>query len=374
MQQPYIHLIMLKSTILSLTCCLLFIPNTFFAQCVESGSDLIAPYTSTDSNDGVMFDITATNVVTIYCFDANLPSSTTGAYEIYYKTGSYIGSENTAANWTLVGSSGSVTSNGSNTATPLDIPVNLVIPEGQTYAFYITASNPVQSTALLSTSNAGYTTISSNTDMEILGGIGISYPFNSITLNRSFNGTVHYFQGNALPVEFIDFTAVKINESVLLEWGTASEINSDYFEIERSPNALDWNRLLTTKAAGESTSPKEYQEVDTEPLDGISYYRLSQYDFDGKRTILKTVSLNNKLKTGAYEIRVFPNPITEKVRVFGSKNELENLRILNSMGQDISGNLSIFSHNGYSEIYFDQQQQGVFILKTKTNSQILIKK
>ena len=365
---------MLKFTILSLAYCLLFIPNTFLAQCVDGASNLVAPYSSTDSDDGVMFDVSATNEVTIFCFDANLPSSTTGAYEIYYMIGSYLGSENTAANWTLVGSSGSITSNGSNTATAMDIPVNLVIPAGQTYGFYITASNPVQSTALLSTSNAGYGTISSDADLTISGGIGITYPFSTISPDRSFNGTVHYMPGNALPVEFIDFTAVKINESVLLEWGTESEINSDYFEIERSSNAIDWIRLLTTKAAGESTSPKEYQEVDAEPLDGISYYRLSQYDFDGKRTILKTVSLNNKLETGPYEIRVFPNPVTERVRVIGSKIDLENLRILNSIGQDISGNLSILSHNGYSEVYFDSQKEGVFILKTKTNSQILIKK
>ncbi|MDF3029141.1 MAG: hypothetical protein K0S23_3448 [Fluviicola sp.] len=365
---------MLKSTILSLAYCLLFIPNAFFAQCVDGESELVAPYASTDSNDGIMFDITTTNEITIFCFDANLPSSTTGSYEIYYTIGTYVGSENTAANWTLVGSSGSVTSNGANTATPLDIPVNLVIPAGQTYGFYITASNPAQSTALLSTSNAGYGTISSNADLTISGGIGITYPFSTISPDKSFNGTVHYMPGSALPVEFIDFTAVKINESVLLEWGTEFEINNDYFEIERSSNAIDWNRLLTTKAAGESTSPKEYQEVDTEPLDGISYYRLSQYDFDGKQTVLKTVSLNNKLEIGPFEIRVFPNPVTERVRVFGSKNELESLRVFNSIGQDISRNLSILPHNGYSEVYFDNQQEGVFVLKTKTNSQIIIKK
>lgn len=365
---------MLKFTILSFTCYLLLTSQAFFAQCTGSGLNLIAPYASTNTDKGVMFDVTATNEVTIFCFDANLPALTIGGYEIYYKVGSYVGSENTPANWTLVGSSESILSIGLNSATAMDIPVNLFIPEGQTYGFYITATNPVLSTGLLTTSNAGYSTISSNPDLTISGGIGITYPFNTISPNRSFNGTAHYIQENALSVEFIDFTAIKINESVLLEWGTESEINSDYFEIERSSNAVDWDRLLTTKAAGESTSIKQYQEVDPEPLDEISYYRLSQYDFDGTRTILKTVSLNNKLETGPYEIRVFPNPVTERVRVFGNKSELENLKVLNSMGQDISGNLSILSHHGYSEVYFDQQQQGVFILKTKTNSQILIKK
>lgn len=365
---------MLKSTILSFTC-LLLVPQALFAQCTEIGSNLVAPYASNSSGEGVMFDIFATNTVTLFCFDANLPASTVGNYAIYYKVGSYVGSETTEANWTLIGSASSVASNGTDAPTPLSIPIDLVVSSGQTFGFYITATDPVSSsTGLLTTTSAGYTTISSNADMDILGGIEINYPFNTITLNRSLNGTVHYMPGNALPVEFTDFTATKVNESVLLEWETESEINSDYFEIERSSNAIDWNRLLTAKAAGESTTPIKYQQMDPEPLEGISYYRLNQYDLDGARTILKVVSLNNDLETGPHEIRVFPNPVTERVRVFGDKIELENLKVLNSIGQDISGNLSISCHNGYSEVYFNDQPQGVFILKTKTNSQILIKK
>lgn len=321
-----------------------------------------------------MFDISATNTITILCFDANLPALSVGEYEIFYKAESYVGSENIAANWTSAGTAGSILSIGLNLETPLSIPVNVIIPAGETYGFYITATNPILSTGLLTTTSAGYSTISSNPDMTILGGIGITYPFNTISANRSFNGTARYSIGTPTPVEFIDFTATKFNQSVLLEWGTESEINSDYFEIERSSNAVDWKRIFKTTAAGESTSPKEYQEIDSEPLEGISYYRLSQYDFDGTRRVLKLISFNNELEIGTTEIRVFPNPVTEKVRVFGNKAELNELKISNSIGQDISESILIVPHDGYSELNFNDQQPGVFILKTKTNSQILIKK
>ena len=120
-----------------------------------------------------MFDISATNTVTIYCFDANLPVLSIGGYEVYYKTGSYVGSENASGSWTLLGSAGSILSIGLNSATPLSIPVNVTIPAGQKYGFYITASNPILSTGLLTTTNAGYATISSNADMAIMGGIEI---------------------------------------------------------------------------------------------------------------------------------------------------------------------------------------------------------
>ncbi|WP_246073877.1 hypothetical protein [Fluviicola chungangensis] len=338
------------------------------------GSDLVAPYANDNSNEGVMFDISATNTVTIYCFDANLPASSTEDYEVYYKVGSYVGSENTAGNWILIGTASAVSSNGTDIPTSLPIPVNLVIPSGEIIAFYITASAPIVTNGVLTTSNAGYSTIASNADMAIMGGISITYPFNTVTANRSLNGTVHFTQGDALPVEFTDFSVVKVNEYTLLEWQTESEKNSDYFEVERSSNGTDWNRLMTVKAAGESNTPKVYQEIDSDPLEGISYYRLNQYDLDGAGTHLKTVSFNNKISIGANEIRVFPNPLTERIRVFGDKMELQDLKIFNSIGQDISGDLTIMHHNGYSEVYFSDQEEGIFVLKSKTNSQILIKK
>ncbi len=365
---------MLKFTILSFTCYLLIGPQSLFAQCTNVGSDLVAPYASNNSYEGVMFDISATNTVTIFCFDVNLPASSSGSYEVYYKVGSYIGSENTPEDWTLAGSSGSVESNGSDTPTSLTIPIDVVILSGETFGFYITASSPIVTNSVLTTSNAGYSTISFNADMAIMGGIGIGYPFGSVTANRSFNGTVHFSSGDVLPVEFTDFSAIKVNQYALLEWRTESEKNSDYFEIERSSNGVDWNRLLTTKASGESTTAIEYQEIDTEPLEGISYYRLNQYDFDGARTILKAVSFNNELEIGANEIRVFPNPSTEKVRVFGEKTELQDLKVFNSIGQDISKDLTITCYNGYSEVYFRDQQDGIFVIKSKTNSEILIKR
>lgn len=365
---------MLKSTLLSFTCYLLITPQSFFAQCTNAGIDLVAPYASDNSNEGVMFDISATNTVTIYCFDVNLPASSTGDYEIYYKIGSYVGSENTAGNWTLVGSANAVSSNGTNISTSLPIPVNLLIASGDVFAFYITASAPIGTNSVLTTSNAGYSTIASDENMEIMGGIGISYPFDVISSDRSFNGTVHYTTGDALTATLLDFNAVKVNESVLLEWQTESEYNSDYFEVERSSEGTDWNRLFTVKAAGESNEPLIYQKMDENPIEGLSYYRLNQYDFDGTKTLLKTVSFNNKIEIGENDIWFFPNPVNDRFRVFGDKSELEDLQIFNSIGENISGNLTMNAQDGFTEIVFKDQIEGLLILKSKTNSQILVKK
>ena len=92
-----------------------------------------------------------------------------------------------------------------------------------------------------------------------------------------------------------------------------------------------------------------------------------------KKTTLKTISLNNTIEIGKNDIRVFPNPFIDRFRVIADKSELENLQIFNAIGEDISGNLTITPQKGFTEVIFTNQMEGVFILKSKTSSQLLIK-
>jgi hypothetical protein len=364
---------MLKYTILSIICFVILTNQKAIGQCTASGSSLVTSYVSNNSNKGEMFDIVATNTITLLCFDLNLIVSSIGSYEIYYKVGSYIGSEMNPTDWILIGSNPSITCAGFNLPTPMDIPINIVIPAGQTYGFYITGDNVGQSTGIRYTNNAGYTIVASDANINISGGIGKAYPFLTNYNNRSFNGSVHYVLGDALPVEFTDFTASEIGDSVLLEWQTESEKSNDYFEIEHSKNGSDWDRLFIVKAAGESNTPKEYQVVNSNPLAGINYYRLSQFDLNGKQTYLKTISWSKESDFGTRKIKVFPNPSNETARVFGDASELRELVILNAIGQNIIEQVSITNHTGYSEIDLGTQKPCVYLIKTKTLSQILIK-
>lgn len=365
-------MLMLKSTLLSLACCLVFVPHTFFAQCTGVGSNVVAPYASNSSNKGVMFNVTATNTVTILCFDANLPVLSIGGYEIYYKSGSYVGSENNAASWTLIGAAGSILSLGLNLGTPIAIPVNLILPAGETYAFYITASNPILSTGLLTTTNVGYGAISSNSDLTIFGGVGITYPFNTVTANRSFNGTLRYSPTSVLPLSFKEFNASSMNQFALLEWETETESNTNFFEIERSSDGATWEQLLVTDALGQSSTPKKYQEVDYNPSEGVNYYRLSQTDNNGNRIELQTVSWKREVNFEQGDLNVFPNPGKEVVRVFANPGELKEIQILNAIGQNVSENVAINHCNGYVEVHLESAEPGMFIIKTKTLTKMLM--
>lgn len=95
-----------------------------------------------------------------------------------------------------------------------------------------------------------------------------------------------------LPVQLIDFKANTVKEGVLLEWTTASEINNNGFIIERSSSFSDFEALTKISGFGNSNSKIDYQWMDKNPLNGWSYYRLLQEDFDGTLSNIGTVAIN----------------------------------------------------------------------------------
>lgn len=323
-----------------------------YAQCTSMGTSLATPYVSNNSNKGEMFNLVATNTVTILCFDVNLILGSNGAYEIYYKVGSYVGSETNAAAWTLIGSNAAVPSLGFDVASPINIPINIVIPAGQTYGFYITNNSNASTAGIRYTNNAGYTNIATNANLTIAGGIGKAYPFGTNYANRSFNGTVRYAVGNALPIELAEFFATPVNNQVRLSWKTETELNNDFFTLERSPDGETWETIKTVKAVGNSQTPIQYSALDEQPRWGISYYRLSQTDFNGEKTTYDMRSLyrDNGFHSDNQQLIVAPNPTSGKITIEGSEDEIGAIRIVTLLGQDVTQNATINRSSAHVEI------------------------
>jgi hypothetical protein len=84
-----------------------------------------------------------------------------------------------------------------------------------------------------------------------------------------------------LPVELTEFNAVVYNSSVILKWVTASETNNEKFILQKSANGVYFSDIATIHGNGNSIITNYYQYVDKHPIEGISYYRLKQVDFDG---------------------------------------------------------------------------------------------
>ena len=85
-----------------------------------------------------------------------------------------------------------------------------------------------------------------------------------------------------LPVELLSFNALVNNNNVSLEWTTATELNNDYFVIEKSEDASAFEEIGRVTGAGTSSQIHRYTFIDPDLHSGIFFYRLRQVDYDGK--------------------------------------------------------------------------------------------
>ena len=84
-----------------------------------------------------------------------------------------------------------------------------------------------------------------------------------------------------MPVNLKSISAKEQNGNVVVDWTTGSEINNDYFTIERSNNGYDYLEIGKIDGAGNSSHDISYSFIDKEPFKGNNYYHLIQTDFDG---------------------------------------------------------------------------------------------
>lgn len=100
------------------------------------------------------------------------------------------------------------------------------------------------------------------------------------------------YNNSPLPITLSEFTAEVIDKDVLLTWITESEINSDYFIVEKADGTMVFMRFAKVYASGNSTELRYYRYLDVYPREGINYYRLTEYDTDGTKTIFKPKAVN----------------------------------------------------------------------------------
>ena len=103
-----------------------------------------------------------------------------------------------------------------------------------------------------------------------------------LQLGPSWNG----FNLLGLPIELSDFSVRKKNAAAVeLNWTTSSEINNDFFTIEKSRNGFDFLEIGMLDGQGQSNSNNHYRFIDEQPYEGYNYYRLKQTDFDGEYSL-----------------------------------------------------------------------------------------
>ena len=171
-----------------------------------------------------------------------------------------------------------------------------------------------------------------------------------------------------LPVELVSFEA-KCNDVVNITWSTATETNNDYFTLERSIDTKNWDFVTTFKGAGNSNTLLNYQYTDEKSLGGVSYYRLSQTDFDGKSEIFSPVSVVcSSAETD--DIIMYPNPFKGDLIIqYSNMNEGNaEVKVFDMMGNIILNRLVVVTqgsnylivdlHNIADGLYYIQFTSG----------------
>jgi len=116
----------------------------------------------------------------------------------------------------------------------------------------------------------------------------------------------------AFPIELASFEATEEDCAVVIDWTTASEINNDYFLVEKSIDGETFETIATINGAGTSNQLQSYSYTDTK-ASAFNYYRLTQVDTDGSSTTSKTISLRSSCfeEGSAFTMSdVYPNPVT----------------------------------------------------------------
>lgn len=163
----------------------------------------------------------------------------------------------------------------------------------------------------------GGTLLHSNCGAPTVGGsystltVGSTYYF-AISSRVMGTGPFTVCFGAALPIELISFDGYNDEDVNKLSWVTATEINNDYFSIERSTDGMFWESIAIVEGNGNSNTPIMYQYEDDSHQDTVNYYRLKQVDFNGDYEVFDAIAIDNTPEEPA-----------------------ELVRIINFMGQDV---------------------------------------
>jgi hypothetical protein len=113
--------------------------------------------------------------------------------------------------------------------------------------------------------------------------------------------------GAPLPIELVSFEAEICDRDVCLNWVTASEMNNDHFEVQKTSDGFTYDNIGIVDGGGNSSSVLTYSFTDYHPYSGISYYRLKQADYNGQITYSALKSVEYKASSD-FSFIVYPNP------------------------------------------------------------------
>ncbi|MFT4754878.1 MAG: lysophospholipase L1-like esterase [Salibacteraceae bacterium] len=340
--------------------------NSWYAETIRGdlyhSNSLLANKNSSIDFNGVMFDLVGNEDIIMDSFDVKIASVGLQIVEVYYKTGSYLGYELDATAWTFLGF---------ETVDVLNIDEftrvklgNLPLNNGDTMGVYIQMANP--------SSNLSYQWVSapitrSNNELSILTGSGISHNHTNYYYPRDWNGKVYYHFGSRPNGEcktertkattFISQTNFSIGNDTIIDIFDSITFNGpsgalSYWWFDGSTN-----QSLTLQSANLGL--------------GIHYVTLEIEDslkcHFTEETVLGIADLVSVQESNNYEIKIFPNPVQNRLWI--DAVNVESIKLFSTEGKMVLENL-----NTSNTIDVSRLIPGIYILNLRVNGKDYVSK
>lgn len=177
---------------------------------------------------------------------------------------------------------------------------------------------------------------------------------------RGFVGPEYSGKLVTLPEDFVAFVAEKSDNTVILRWHVANQINDDHFEVEFSEDGKHFKQIGGSVRPGFSKT-SSYEYTHTSPsLDKMNYYRIKQVNKDGGYSYSDTRAIKFTLSNA---ITVYPNPVTNIVRVFSKEANLTVI-LLDGNGRKIASKVIT---GGFSEFNVSRLAVGTYMIIVEKN-------
>jgi hypothetical protein len=174
------------------------------------------------------------------------------------------------------------------------------------------------------------------------------------------NNTITKVTG-PLPVVFSHFKSSCAGSDVRLEWATSEEVNADYFEIQKSGDAVSWAEIGRVHAAGISVTEENYSFTDISAGGRQGYYRIAEHDYDGKVQHTRIVASQCHDTVGA-RIQLTPNPVGDRLKFKVEKGENVLVTIYNAAGVIPDPRFSGFLVADQNDVDVSTLSSGLYIL------------
>ena len=177
-------------------------------------------------------------------------------------------------------------------------------------------------------------------------------------------------KGGSLPIVLSNLSADQDYDQANIMWSVLSQVNNDYFTVERSLDCYEWETVGQCAGNGTSSQEVNFVMIDKTPYSGLSYYRLTQTDFNGDSETFRPVSLYMK-RDNTIGLNIIPNPAIDYIE----------LEMDYTLDPDISHDVRIYDIEGHKvyrkhfigeihdfKINIQKLPSGIYLLKTESEN------